>query len=181
LILSPSTIKGFLSVDEQALWKDPEDYEYTFRLIEVTAPMTRNIKALEANFGASKAWQAVIDDFAQCAGYGLHLQEEEENNNYHKNDNDPTHNDDTTNVKTGQYQPPFVFPPIKIHISPNDGMVKPVAATWLAHRCYADCEIVSHDDYSSHLPMTLFGGPPRNPILLTEICRDEFGVWNPPK
>jgi hypothetical protein len=146
-------------------------------MYQQTAPMTKNIKVIEANFGASKAWQQVIDDFAQCAGYGLCLdddEDKEDTSNTGENGKGESHDD---NTKTGPYQPPFVFPPIRMHVSPNDGMVTPKAATWLAHRCYADCEIVLHKDYSSHLPMTLFGGPPRNPILLTEICRDEFGVW----
>ena len=164
LFLSPSAVKRMLSPTEQTAWRDPEDYEQAVRMVlDVTGPMTKAVKAIEANFGASPVWQQVIDDFAQQAGYGLRLGDGDD------------HNADGSS-KAGPYQAPFLFPPIKMHVSPHDGMVKLAAATWLAQRCYADCEIVSHPEMSSHLPMTLFGGPPRNPRLLLHICEHEFGV-----
>ena len=153
--LGPSAIKNMLSVDEQAEWRDPEDYEHACQIVSTTAPMVKNVRATEARFGSSAVWQQVIDEFAKEAGYGLH---------------------DGSDAAPVLADGPKMFPRIQIHASPNDGMVTVPAVQWLAQRCYADCEVVLHKEASSHLPMTLFCGPPRNPLLLRHICQHEFGV-----
>eukprot|EP00977_Amphora_coffeiformis_P003425 scaffold638_cov168-Amphora_coffeaeformis.AAC.7 len=158
--LKPSKIRGLLSEDEQADWKDPEDYEHMCRMITSTMPFTQSVQALEARFGSSTAWQQVIDDFALVAGYGLKTDNKAESNNNIKN----------------KYEGPFLFPRIKIHASPGDRMVSTAAIEWLAERCYATAEIVMHPEVSSHTAMTFWGGPPRSPRLLQEICQREFGL-----
>ena len=162
-VLSPSAVRNMLSDHEQLLWRDPDDYEFTCQMIKKTQPLTESVKSIEACFGSSEVWQQVIDDFAIKAGYGLHLQDgkvqiisEDQND-----------------------QRPCLFPRIKIHVSPNDGMVTTKAVECLARRCYADCEVVTHKKMSSHLTMTLLGGPPRNPYLLRDICQNEFGIIAP--
>ena len=155
--ITPSAIRGLLSEDEQAAWKDPEDYEHVCRIITTTRPITQSVQALEARFGSSAVWQQVIDDFALVAGYGLKT--------------------DSNKVESNnKYEGPFLFPRIKIHASPNDRMVSTAAVEWLSERCYANAEIILHPEVSSHTSMTFLGGPPRNPRLLQEICQTEFGL-----
>jgi hypothetical protein len=159
--LTPSAVRSLLNETEQEAWRDPEDYKQVCRLIqEVAAPQTRAIKATEARLGASSAWQAAVDALAQRAGYGVQI-----DGHTVPAPHQPEHESAS-----------YAFPPVRIHSSPHDKMVTPAAAQWLATRCYADCELVSHPEISSHFGMTMLGGPPRNPRLLGEIVRNEFGL-----
>lgn len=158
--LKPAAVRAMLSKDEQADWNDPDDYEQACRMANATIPLTRSVRALEARFGSSPAWQTVIDDFALAAGYGLKADDAQKG---------------TPTTQEDKYKGPFLFPRIKLHASPNDGLVPPAAVEWLSERCYADAEIVWHPEMSSHLTMTLLGGPPRDPRLLQDICQNEFG------
>ena len=62
-----------LSPEEQAEWRDPDDYEHVCQVAAAIAPLTRHVRAIEARVGSSPAWQDVVDDFALFAGYGLCL------------------------------------------------------------------------------------------------------------
>jgi hypothetical protein len=157
-LLTPSAVRSLLDETEREDWQDPEDFQQVCHLVQdVAAPQTRAIKATEARLGASSAWQAAVDRFAQRAGYGLQIE----------GASVPSKDPDGTS---------YAFPPLRIHTSPHDNMVTPAAAQWLATRCYADCEIVAHPEISSHFGLTLLGGPPRNPRLLREIVGTEFGL-----
>lgn len=181
LLLTPSSVRGMLSPVERADcgWRDDEDYRQVCDLVAAAAPM----EATEARLGSSPSWQDVIDDFAKIAGYGLQKAQGEYDCGEPvvvgladgDDDDGDDENKNTRNKATTTL--PFLFPQIKIHASPNDDMVSAPAIRWLAQRCYADCEIVWHKELSSHLTMTLLGGPPRNPRMLYDICRHEFGVF----
>jgi hypothetical protein len=163
-ILRPSAIKRIVTPEEQEMagWKD-EDFEDVYQMIVENGPTTRKVKAVEARLGVSKIWQTeVCDKFAVEFGFGLQLG-----------------NDKEGIVLESSPATPFVLTagsriPIKIYACKEDKLATLSSVEWVSRRCYGNTPITMEENIHSHTMMTIFGGPPRSPLLLDKIA----GEWN---
>lgn len=152
MLLRPSMIERMVTPHEKETFgwttDGSDDFSDLVDLILEMQSRTTNARGTEARLGVTPSWQRHVCD-AFASGCGLIV-------------------DDESKVTTNQCQ----FP-IRIHVSRKDKLAAIESVEWIADRCFGGRDVITiEEDIRSHELMTMFGGPPRNPILMHQIARN---------
>ena len=168
LVVTPSKLRNLIQEEEieEYGWTD-DDFEVVceimFKLNEINSS---HIKAVEAQLGTDPSWQQVCDDFGKALGYDLNEIEEGEGEGdsgkkkVHEEENSTRRKDIKFSIRACQ-----------------DDKIAPIESVqWISKRCYGGTEVHMEDKIQSHEVMTFLGGPPRNPILMHQVAKEEWGL-----
>ena len=179
--LTPAKVRKLVSDEERRCfgWED-QDYDNVCAnvLEEQKQPSRSNAKSIEAQLGADPSWQIVCDLFAKTmektisdavqttaklSALASHTSQD------HLDVIDPVPaTEESGKKKTEQFS-------FTIYACKDDRIATSNSVLWLSE-LYNTADLVVEERVYSHELLTMFGGPPRDPVILHEIVRERWGL-----